>query len=298
MLIHVTGAKGSLGRHVTRSLAALGEVHGTDIDEMDIADHGSVMSTLKARPPSVMVHLAALKGNQPSRDRPLDFFRVNTLGTVNLLEACRRLGVGKFVFVSSISVHGPSNDPVDESSPWAPLHPYGGSKAAAEAIVLSYSQAYDLSAIIFRPNFIVGPIAAPHPYLDNIIYDFIEAIHQTGVIELAGDGQYQREWLHPRDVAAVIALAVSASTVDCETYNLSGNRVTMMDLATRIIERVGRGKVNTNPSLSGFSLISSSEKVWLDLGWKPEVDLDTLIGEIWNEYRSRIGAPVRSHHRD
>ena len=128
MLIHVTGAKGILGKCTTEALGALGEVHGTDMDDMDITDAESVMATLQARPPDVMVHLAALKGNQPSRERPLDFFRVNTGGTVNLLEACRQLEVGRFVFVSSLTVHGPNEGPVTEEGSWDPIHPYAGSQ--------------------------------------------------------------------------------------------------------------------------------------------------------------------------
>ena len=298
MLIHVTGAKGLLGTHVIQALANLGDVHGTDLDEMDITDPGSVMTTLALRPPDVIVHTAALKGNQPSRDRPLDFFRVNTAGTVNLLEACRQLGIKRFVFVSSLTVHGPSEDPVDEASPWAPAHPYAGTKGAAETMIQSYVSSYGLRATIFRPNFIVGPIPLPRPYTDNLIYDFIEALQNSGVIELAGDGSYQREWLHPRDVAAAISLAVPSSETGCETYILSGHRVTMRELADRVIHCVGKGSTITNPDLGGFSLVSSDQKACRELGWRPEVDLDSLIGEIWDEYRSRVAAGDGSHHRN
>ena len=298
MLIHVTGAKGLLGRSVVDALTPLGEVHGTDVEEMDITDGKEVMAALGERPPQVLVHLAALKGNQPSRERPMDFFRVNTAGTVNLLEACRELKVGHFVFISSITVHGPSADPVEESSPWAPLHPYAGSKAAAEAMVRTYSSAYGIAATVFRPNFIVGPIAAPQPYADNIVYDFIEAVQSTGVIELAGDGHYQREWLHPRDVASAVALAAASSPEGYETYVLSGNRVTMLELARCIVRKVGDGCIVTNHNRSGFSLVSSSEKARRELRWSPKVDLDSLVAEIWNEYWSRSRTTGSRHHRD
>ena len=287
MQIHVTGANGLLGKCVVEALAPLGDVHATDVDEMDVTDPGSVMAVLEARRPDALVHLAALKGNQPSRERPLDFFRVNTVGTVNLLESCRRLGVGRFVFVSSLTVHGPGSDPVAESSAWDPIHPYAGSKGAAETMVRAYANSYGINGTIIRPNFIVGPIPAPQPYTDNIIYGFIEAVHDTGVIELAGDGQYQREWLHPRDVASAIALALSGADAGCEAYILSGHRVTMMELGTRVVQRIGRGRVVCNPDRDGFSLISSSEKARNRLGWEPQVSLDSVISEIWDEYRSR-----------
>jgi len=289
VLIHVTGAKGIVGKEAVQAVAHLGEVHGTDVDDMDVCDRDSVQRTLESRPPNVLVHLAALKGNQPSRENPLAFFQVNTVGTMNLLEACRSLGVEKFIFLSSLTVHGPSPNPVIESTPWAPLHPYAGSKCSAEAMIHAYANAYGIRAVAFRPNFIVGPIDPPMLYTDNIVYDFIEAIQQTGVIELAGDGLFQREWLHPKDIASAIALAASSEGTGFDPYILSGHRTTMLELANTVVRKIGRGRVETNPNLGGFSLISSSEKAERELGWKPKVKLDTLISEIWDEYRSRLG---------
>ena len=289
MLLHVTGANGVVGRAVTETLSKLGEVHGTDVDDMDVTSGKAVTATLSERPPDVVVHLAGLKGNLPGRERPLEFFGVNTFGTLNLLEASRQLGVNHFIFFSSLTVHGPGNDPVDESSPLVPQHPYSGSKGASESIVHAYANAYGMRATIFRPNFIVAPIPAPQPYVDNLIYDFIQTIHESGVIELAGDGQFQREWMHPNDVASAVALAITTPGAGCETYIVCGERVTMHELATRIIKHVGAGRITTNPDRGGFSIISSCEKARQQLNWNPQVDLDTLISEMWDEYRSRRG---------
>lgn len=287
MLFHVTGARGMVGLAVTRALTKLGDVVGTDVEDMNVTDLDAVIATLSARPPDVVVHLAGLKGNLSSQARPLEFFEVNTVGTVNLLEASRQVGVKHFVFFSSLTVQGPGDEPVHELSPLDPQHPYSGSKGASESMVHAYAHAYRMRATVFRPNFIVGPIPAPRPYVDNLIYDFIRDIHDTGVIELAGNGQYQREWMHHKDAAIAVALAVGAAGARCETYILCGERVTMHELATRIIKQVGSGRIVTNPNRGGFSIVSSSEKARRTLGWKPEVDLDGLIAEIWNEYQSR-----------
>ncbi len=287
MLFHVTGAGGMVGLEVARALAKLGDVVGTDVDDMNVTDLDAVMATLAARPPDVVVHLAGLKGNLSSQQRPLEFFEVNTVGTVNLLEASRQVGVKHFIFFSSLTAHGPGNEPVDELSPLYPQHPYSGSKGASESMVHAYAHAYGMRATVFRPNFIVGPIPAPRPYADNLIYDFIRDIHDTGVIELAGNGQYRREWMHHKDAASAVALAVGSAGAGCETYILCGERVTMRELATRIIKQVGSGRIVTNPNRGGFSIISSSEKARRKLGWKPTVHLDGLIAEIWNEYQSR-----------
>jgi nucleoside-diphosphate-sugar epimerase len=289
MLFHVTGAKGLVGKSVTEALSKLGEVHGTDVDDMDVANPEAVLAEFSARPPDVVVHLAGLKGNFPSKEDPLRFFGVNTFGTLNLLEASRQHGVKHFLFFSSLTVHGPGEEPVNEASPLVPLHPYSGSKGASESMVHAYSNAYGIRGTIFRPNFIVAPIPAPEPYFDNLIYDFIQAIHDTGAIDLAGDGHYEREWMHPSDVASAVAAAITTLGSGCETYILRGERVSMEQLAARIIKCVGSGRITTNPTKGGFSIISSGDKAERELSWKPKIDLDTLIGGICDEYQARRG---------
>ena len=106
MLYHVTGAKGRVGAEITEALGKLGEVHATDVDDMDVTDLSGVTAALTARPPDVVVHLAGLKGNLPSRENPMRFFGVNTIGTLNLLEASRLAGVKHFIFFSSLTAHG------------------------------------------------------------------------------------------------------------------------------------------------------------------------------------------------
>ena len=289
MKVHVTGARGFLGRDVVQSLMSLGDVRGSDVDDLDIARASQVLARLRVDRPDVVIHLAALKGNVPSRQRPVAFFRVNTLGTLNLLEACRRLGISRFIFMSSVTVVGHAETPADESWPIRPLHPYAASKAAAEALVHAYARSYGIRAVILRPNFIVGAIPPPHPYRDNLIYDFVAKVDRRGALELIGDPGFQREWLHPSDISRAVQLAVEADLPDCETFMLSANRCTMWELAELIVRRVGCGRVTVDPAGAGFTLISSSAKAHRLLGWQPRVTLDEIVAEIWEEYRSRSG---------
>ncbi len=290
MLIHVTGANGQVGKEVLKAVSPLGKVYGSDVAEMDITDPNIVSEVIRNQKPDVIIHVAALKGNQPSRNNPMEFFSVNTIGTINLLESCRVHGVGKFIFLSSLTVHGTSSSPVNESSPMAPIHPYAATKCSSEALLQSYSHSYGIRGVALRPNFIVGPIAAPIPYTDNLIYDFIQSIVNTGYIELAGTGEYQREWLHPKDVAHAAALAVMGHDTGFDAYILSGERVSMAQLADKVIGIIGRGFIKTRPDMPGFSLISSDTKAKDELGWQADIDLDSLISEIWNEYKSRSNA--------
>ena len=289
MLYHVTGAQGRVGQEVTAALGKIGSVQGTDVQDMDVTNIESVRRTLLENPPDVIVHLAGLKGNIPSQLDPLGFFNVNTSGTLNLLEVSREIGVKQFVFFSSLTVHGPTDSAINELSPLFPQHPYSGSKASSEFMVHAYANAYGMQCTIFRPNFIVAAIPQPLPYVDNLIYDFIELIHDEGVIELAGEGQYEREWMHPYDVAEAVVAAVKHQHEGSETYILRGERVTMYEFASRIVKQVGKGEITTNPDRTGFSIISSGAKAEKELGFRLSINLDTLITQIWNEYRTRHG---------
>jgi UDP-glucose 4-epimerase len=295
-IIHVTGAQGLLGQELVRAMSTLGAVVGSDVADMDITQPDTVLRVLTAQRPTIMVHAAALKGNNPSKERPLDFFAVNTTGTLHILEACRKLQVEHVIFISSMTVHGPVGHELVEDEPNKPIHPYGGSKGAAEAMVEAYCRAYGMRATMLRPNFIVGPIHPPTPYTDNLIYRFMQTLDADDTIRLAGDGSFAREWVHPRDVAAAAVLAAQRPPDVCEAYLLGGNRATMIELCTKIRDRVGRGAVSTDPTQGGFSLISSHGKAQRDLGWEPQVTLDAIIDEMWHEYQGRHVATSDIHH--
>ncbi len=286
MKIHVTGANGFLAKYVIEACKDLGTIQGTDVDTMNITNAESVLSNLQKDVPDVIIHLAALQGRAVSRERPADFFKVNTEGTLNLLEVCRKLGIKKFVLMSSLTVHGKGEVPIDENATIAPLHPYGASKAAAEAIVHSYSNSFGIDAFILRPNFIGGKI--PRGYTENLIYNFIKNLDEKGFIELAGDGHYQREWVHPKDIANAIRLCILSRIKGCEAFILSEpeNRLSMMELAQRLVKKAKRGYVTTQPALEGFSLISSNRKAKEKLNWQPQVTIDEIIEEIFDGYKS------------
>jgi nucleoside-diphosphate-sugar epimerase len=286
MRVHVTGARGFLGREVLRRLPSNVQTEVSDVDTLNIVDRDAVLPALKKSLPDVVIHLAALKGNQPSKDNPGRFFEVNTRGTLNLLDACRALGVRRLVFMSSLTVHGRSAEEIDEDSPLRPQHPYGASKAAAEAFVHAYCESYGLTAAILRPNFIVGPIPPPAPYADNVIYDFIRALLDAGEVRLAGDGLFRREWVHVGDVADAVWRAALSNRPGCDAFMLAANRVTMQDLAERIRLRVRTGRIVASGA-PGFSLISSAAKAREILQWSPAMDLDAIIDEIWAEFQAR-----------
>ena len=134
----VTGSSGFIGTHVVRHLHAAGhKITALDhIPPKDPLPEGVAFHVcdirqgeLPDRTFDAVVHLAALAGVRPSMDRPMEYEITNVIGTIRLLEFCRRMGVPRFVFASSSSVYGPDTPlPAEESTPANPCSPYALTK--------------------------------------------------------------------------------------------------------------------------------------------------------------------------
>ncbi|MGC1719621.1 MAG: SDR family oxidoreductase [Isosphaeraceae bacterium] len=241
--ILVTGASGFLGTYLVPLLRRSHEVVATDRDDLDVTDISAVHRVIKRHHPDLVCHLAALCGAAPSRENPPDYYAVNTLGTVHLLEACRHVGVERFLFISSLTVHGASSDPVDESSAFSPRHPYAASKVAAEFAVRDYSRHMGIHSIILRPTLVVGEGSKELHALGDFV---LEALRGEEIV-LFGGGNHRRDFVHPQDVAAAMLLAVErldrALDTSYEVFNISqGQALSMRDLADMAagLEQVNR----------------------------------------------------------
>src|SRR5262245_3054386 len=203
MKIHITGGKGFLARWIVPMLRERHEVTVTDRDSLDVTDLNAVRAGFAVERPDVVLHLAALCGAQPSRDNPPEFFHVNAQGAVNVMEACRRTGVKRILFFSSMTVFGSGDEPRTEDSPFAPRHPYAVSKVAAEDDALTYCRTWGIKTLVFRPTLVVGEgYKEPHA-----VGDFVETVLRGERIVLFGGGEHRRDFIHPEDVARATLLA-------------------------------------------------------------------------------------------
>ena len=279
MRIHVTGGRGFLGGYVERALQGH-DLTITDVDDLDITDPAAVTAAFEADRPDVVVHLAGLTGANPSLKDPHRFFEVGTTGTQNVLEACRRAEVRGLVFMSTLTVHGNTEGgTVDEDSPLRPRHPYAGAKAAAEMVVRTYAQCFELRAVTLRATLIAGE-GQREP---NAIGDFLECCDKGEPIEIYGEGTHAREWLHPEDLADAVRAAAEHAGSDRDPASAtvivsSGQPISMAELARKIIARTGRGELVFRPSTrQAFSLCTRSTRAADILGWKPRIDIDGII---------------------
>ena len=133
--------------------------------EADVTDASKMNEIFKDNDLDAVIHLAAWAGVPMSVEKPVIYTKVNVLGTVNLLDACRNFGVKKFVFGSSSSVYGNRDDKkvTEEDDVMQAVSPYGATKVAGEVLCHAASAVYDVNVCVDR---IFGPIYGPiqRPY--------------------------------------------------------------------------------------------------------------------------------------
>jgi len=236
----ITGASGHIGANLVRALLAQGRptrclVHrshralnglDTEIVHGSILDVASLSDAFKGA--GVVYHLAA-RISLSGSDWP-EVARVNVAGTRNVIEACRRAGVGRLVHFSSIHalVQEPFDTPVDESRPRVTSRrypPYDRSKAAAEEVVRQ-AIAGGLNAVIINPTAIIGP----HDYQPSYVGEAILNMAQRKLPALVTGGF---DWVDVRDVVAGAMQAEARAPAGAD-YLISGHWVSMCDIAAMV----------------------------------------------------------------
>ncbi|NMA24666.1 MAG: dTDP-glucose 4,6-dehydratase, partial [Clostridiales bacterium] len=207
----------------------------------DITDQDALCSLFEGEGFDAVVNFAAESHVDRSIERPGVFLTTNVIGTQNLLEACRRCGVGRFHQVSTDEVYGdlPLDRPelmFDESSPLRPSSPYSASKAAADLLALSYSRTYGLPVTISRCSNNYGPYQFPEKLIPLTI---VNALHGRQ-IPVYGNGLNRRDWLYAEDHCAAIDLILHKGK-NGEIYNIgSGCEQSNIDVIRAILKALGK----------------------------------------------------------
>src|SRR6202012_3991778 len=251
----VTGASGFTGRYLVERLLARGHAVIETVGErdepetptrlwLDVTSPDACQRVIERTQPDYIVHLAAISfvGHQD----PLDFYRVNVMGTLNLLEACAQVGhpPRKLLIASSANVYGNvASDAIDETFPLHPVNHYAASKAAMETMVRT--RFARLPILIARPFNYTGRGQTSNFLVPKIVEHFArrEPSIELGNIDVA------RDFSDVRYVAsayeALLDSAAAAKTVNVCT----GTPFTLREILSAASDLTGHElEIHVNPA--------------------------------------------------
>jgi UDP-glucuronate 4-epimerase len=221
------------------NLKSLSNSQNFSFEEGDICDKDFLSNIFGKYKIDIVIHLAAKAGVRPSVMNPSEFFEVNVLGTLNLLETMNQFGVKQLLFSSSSSVYG-NNEKIPYSemdSVDHPISPYAATKKAGELLTHTFYHLYQFSVINLRFFTVYGPRQRP----DLAIHKFFSNLYSEKPIEIFGDGNTERDYTYIDDTVSGILGSldyIQEKNLVYETINLGNSSpIKLVDLI-RQIEKV------------------------------------------------------------
>ena len=298
MRAFVTGGSGFVGLHLLAHLGACGDaVHAPLADVTDLTTITRAIDDTPGGPPEVIYHLAGQADVGRSWTDVSLTWSINTLGTVNLLEAAKQVAPqARIIVISSAEVYGhvPANElPITEDRVLQPSSPYGASKIAAE-IAARFAQAHQ-HVIIARPFNHLGPGQSPGFILPAVAKQIAQAERDgTSAIRL-GNLEARRDMTSVGDVVRAYRLMAEFGHHSA-VYNVCCDvAVSMRELVDRMLAlstvplTVELDETRLRPSDIAVQL-GSSARLRADTGWSPTADLDDVLRSVLDEWRSKLSA--------
>ena len=264
---------------------------GFAFQRLDIADAAAVRTAFAAMargggaPADAVINLAARAGVRQSVADPWVYVGTNVTGTLNLLEACRELGVPKFVLASTSSLYGQSN-PLpyrEDANTDRPLSPYAASKKAAEALCYTYHHLYGTDVSVLRYFTVYGPAGRP----DMSPFRFVQWLSEGRPLTLYGDGTQKRDFTYVDDIARGTVAALRP--LGYEVINLGSDEPVVLNDAIHLMEElIGRKATIVHRPRHPADVHAT----WADigkagrlLGWRPQHSFGDGVARLVEWYR-------------
>ena len=320
MRVLILGATGFVGRHLLRECRGRGDdLQGTfrpgetipsefdtEWHPVDLLKPSTIEEALRSARPEGVVHLAGQANVAQAARDPVPTFRVNAEGTLQVLNSVRKITPeSRVVVVTSAEVYGsvPAEElPVREDRPLAPRTPYGASKAAADLVAQQAAAGWGLDVVVMRPFNHVGP----GQRLGFVVPDFASQIAEIerGVREpvlTVGNLSPRRDFTDVRDIIRGYRTALEAGRPG-GVYNLcSGVSVPIQRIVDHLVGLAepsisieadrSRQRSADVPEFRGDPSRAARE-----LGWKPEIPLETSLTEVLEEWRRAVERHLHPEH--
>lgn len=279
MRIAVFGARGFIGKEFVKIAPKEHKLFLFNRPEADIRKPESFEGKLKEFKPDVVVNLSALIGTLLKSVSVREMFLTNTMGSLDLAYASHQAGAKSYIYISSTVVHGDNKRGKHHGrfSGFAPKHSYSASKAAAEYALEQFAKEQkEMAVVTLRPPMVVGE-GTPVPLPPT---EFVQNVLNGKNIEIFGDGLHEREYVSVTDVAMGILKAVKWSVAVEKFYHpffLTGNRISMGDLAEKVVKKCGGKVVYTPTTKQAFSLTTDPSDSKKFFGWEVCDNLDAIL---------------------
>jgi UDP-glucose 4-epimerase len=248
-----------------------------------------------------VVHFAAYIAVGESTREPEMYFANNVGGSLSLFEAMARANVKRLVFSSTAAVYGePTQNPIPEDSPFAPVSPYGESKAMVERVLADLDKYRGLRSVVLRyfnacgaePEAKLGEMHAPETHLIPLLFRAAmtgEPIQLFGDDYPTPDGTCVRDYIHVGDLASAHLAALDhlmAGGASSQFNVGTGTGNTVLEVVRAVEEVSGRRvpyKVAPRRDGDSASLVADSRKLQQALGWNPvRSDLRQIVRDAWD----------------
>lgn len=306
MKILVTGGAGFIGSHIVDALV-MNRHEVTVIDDLSTGKEGNLsqgVSLFKADmtsddlypifqslKPQVVFHVAAQASVPASMLNPTQDAGVNVLGTLNVLEQCRKVGVERVIYSSTGgALYGePSFTPCTEDHPIRPLSPYGVSKYVGEKYLEMFSLISKLDYVVLRYANVYGPRQDPFGEA-GVVSIFSRLMLNGEPPVIFGDGTQERDFIYVEDVACANMRALNnggaqAFNIGCGT----GTSInTLVQKLRGIIEYEG-SPIYSEPRLGDvYKITLDASRANLELGWEPKVSLEDGLARTVSAIRQSL----------
>ena len=226
-----------------------------------------------------VVNFAAESHVDNSIKYPEIFVETNVQGTLNLLQACKELGIERFLQISTYEVYGSLGETgyFYETTPLQPNSPYSASKASADLLVRAYFETYGLPVLNTRCSNNYGP----YQYPEKLIPFFISRLLKGEKVPVYGDGLNVRDWLYVYDHCEAIDVVLHKGKIG-EIYNIGGhNEKTNLEITHLILTEMNKDEHSIEYVQDRLGhdrrYAIANDKITSELGWKPSVTFEQGI---------------------